>query len=92
MILAAVLPMVSAEILYRATDKEFALTKRLVKLLPVLSNRKYLIQLGIPIILIILFGSVSISLSIDRTVCYVVCSIFIGIIGGIAAGIMNMDQ
>lgn len=84
--------MVSAEFLYRAADKEFALTKRLVKILPVLSKRKYLIQLGVPIILIIIFGAVSISLSIDRTICYVVCSIIIGLIGGIAAGIMNMDQ
>lgn len=92
MILAAILPMVSAEFLYRVADKEFALTKRLVNILPVLSKRKYFIQLGIPIILIIILGAVSIKFGIDRTICYVVCSIIIGLIGGIAAGIMNMDQ
>lgn len=88
LILLIGIPMAVMQILYRLYDPKGEKTLALSEKLPALMGRKFLIQIIAPLLFIVIFGLVSVLLSIPIAVFYVVCGLVIGIINGMAVTLM----
>ncbi|MBR1863551.1 MAG: hypothetical protein IJ806_05645 [Ruminococcus sp.] len=91
LILLIGLPMGAAQGIYRLIDRDGSKTRRLSQRFPALPAKKFLIQIALPLLFMIVFGIVSVLLGIPIEVFFVVSGVFIGIINGMAVTMMYMD-
>lgn len=91
-VLAALLfiggPMAIMQVLYRIVDRNGVKTAKLVEKFPILKRRKFIIQILIPMLFIVLFGIISVLCNIPLYAFFIVCGAFVGIINGLAVTIM----
>lgn len=91
-VLAALLfiggPMAIMQVLYRIVDRSGVKTAKLVEKFPILKRRKFIIQILIPMLFIVLFGIISVLCNIPLYAFFIVCGAFVGIINGLAVTIM----
>lgn len=82
------IPMALTQLLYRIIDRRGERTSALAARFPILKRRKFIVQILVPLLFIVIFGTVSILCSIPISVFFIVCGIFVGFINGMAVTLM----
>lgn len=81
-------PMALTLLLYRLIDHKGKKTALLTDKFPVLKEKKYLIQMLMPMIFIVLFGIISMVFHIPLKVFFIVVGVFMGFVNGMSVTIM----
>lgn len=81
-------PMAVTQLAYRLVDRKGKRTAKLVEKFPILKQKKFVIQIIIPILFILFLGVIAIICSIPIKVFFIICGAFVGIINGMAVTIM----
>lgn len=81
-------PMAFVQFLYRLIDHKGKKTAILVEKFPILKRRKFIIQILVPMLFLVIFGMISVLCHIPLKVFFIVCGAFIGLINGLAVTIM----
>lgn len=81
-------PMALVQLIYRIADHNGNKTAKLVKRFPVLKEKKFLIQIAVPLLFMLFFGVICVLCSIPAKVFFVVCGAVVGLINGLAVTIM----
>ncbi len=81
-------PMAMVQLIYRIADNNGNKTAKLVEKLPVLKEKKFFIQIALPLLFMLFFGVICVIFSIPAKIFFVVCGAVVGLINGIAVTIM----
>lgn len=81
-------PMALVQLIYRIIDHSGSKTAKLVEKLPVLKEKKLIIQIVLPLLFMLFFGIICVLCSIPAKVFFIVCGTVVGLINGIAVTIM----
>jgi len=81
-------PMALVQLIYRIVDHNGNKTAKLVEKLPVLKQKKLLIQIAVPLLFMLFFGVICVLCSIPAKIFFIVCGAVVGLINGIAVTIM----
>jgi hypothetical protein len=95
MVLAAILyigcPMAVAQLLYRIIDRGGEKTAKLVERFPVIKRRKFILQIVVPILFLIVMGIIAVLCSMPVKVFFIICGVFVGVVNGMAVTMMYND-
>ena len=81
-------PMALTQLLYRLIDHRGKKTKLLTDRFPILKEKKFLLQIVVPLLIVVLFGGISLVCSIPVHIFFIVCGVLIGFVNGMAVTIM----
>lgn len=81
-------PMALVQLIYRIIDHSGVKTAKLVERLPVLKEKKLIIQIVLPLMFMLFFGIICVLCSIPAKVFFIVCGAVVGLINGVAVTIM----
>ena len=81
-------PMALTQLIYRLVDHKGNKTRKLTDKFPVLKEKKFIIQMALPIAFIVLVGVISMIFHIPVKISLIIIGIFVGLINGMAITIM----
>lgn len=84
-------PMALTQLLYRIIDHNGNKTAVLVKKFPILKRRKFIIQIVVPILFMLIFGAVALVCNMPVNVFFIICGAVIGLINGMSITIMYSE-
>ena len=87
-ILLTGIPMALTQCLYRAIDPDGSKTGALAKKLPILVEKKFLTQIVLPMLLVVVLGFILLLVKIPLAVYFIISGLAVGLINGLAVTLM----